>query len=160
MRRRSKSGRRRTPSSPSYSTGATLLAWLAKRLTERMCYDPSYVGKVESGGARPTEDFAKRADQTLNAGGAIVRRWKEYDLAARWAVRQDHHVDEPMPSSRCRSATLAWVVEHDHAELRYADGRCHPTQRRRLRNVGSEPVTLGTGSNGTSAPAAARSRRR
>lgn len=73
-----------------------------------MCYDPSYVGKVESGGARPTEDVAKRADQTLNAGGAIVRRWKEYDLAARWAVRQDHHVDEPMPSSRCRSAPLAW----------------------------------------------------
>jgi len=107
VRRRSKSGRRRTPSSPSYSTGATLLAWLAKRLTERMCYDPSYVGKVESGGARPTEDFAKRADQTLNAGGAIVRRWKEYDLAARWAVRQDHHVacrPRPRTLARCRRA--------------------------------------------------------
>jgi len=33
------------------------------------------------------------------------------------------------------------VVEHDHAELRYADGRYHPTQRRRIRNIGSEPVT-------------------
>lgn len=33
------------------------------------------------------------------------------------------------------------VVEHDHAELRYADGKYHPTQRRRIRNVGSEPIT-------------------
>ena len=68
-----------------------------KRLSEKMRYDPSYVGKVESGGARPTEDFAKRADETLHAGGALIRRWKEYDLSVRRAFRQDHHVDERVP---------------------------------------------------------------
>jgi transcriptional regulator with XRE-family HTH domain len=39
-----------------------------KALSQRMGYDASYVGKVESGNARPTEDFAARADQVLNAG--------------------------------------------------------------------------------------------
>ena len=29
-----------------------------KRLSEKMRYDPSYVGKVESGGARPTDGLA------------------------------------------------------------------------------------------------------
>lgn len=54
------------------------IAGLAReRLSEKMGYDPSYVGKVEGGGARPTEDFARRADQTLHAGGSIVCRWKE-----------------------------------------------------------------------------------
>jgi len=112
-----------------------------KRLSEKMRYDPSYVGKVESGGARPTEDFAKRADETLHAGGALIRRWKEYDLSARRAVRQDHHVDEPVPVQPVPQPAGGLVVEHDHAELRYADGRYHPTQRRRIRNIGSEPVT-------------------
>lgn len=112
-----------------------------KRLSQDMAYDPSYVGKVESGGARPTEDFAKRADQTLRAGGALVRRWKEYDLAARRAVRQDHHVDEPIPVEPLPQPAGSLVVEHDHAELRYADGMYHPTQRRLIRNFGGEPIT-------------------
>jgi peptide deformylase len=112
-----------------------------KALSERMAYDPSYVGKVESGGARPSEDFARRADQTLHAGGAIVRRWKEYDLAARRAVRVDHHVDQPVPVQPVPQPAGGLVVEHDHAELRYADGKYYPTQRRRIRNVGSEPIT-------------------
>jgi peptide deformylase len=118
------------------------VAGLARKgLSERMAYDPSYVGKVESGGARPSEDFAKRADQTLHAGGAIVRRWKDYDLAARQAVRLDHHVDQPVPVQPLPQPASGLVVEHDHAELRYEDGKYHPTQRRRIRNVGTEPVT-------------------
>lgn len=112
-----------------------------KRLSQDMAYDPSYVGKVESGGARPTEDFAKRADQTLRAGGALVRRWKEYDLAARRAIRQDHHVDEPIAVEPLPQPAGSLVVEHDHAELRYADGMYHPTQRRLIRNLGGEPIT-------------------
>jgi len=95
----------------------------------------------ESGGARPSEDFAKRADQTLHAGGAIVRRWKDYDLAARKAVRVDHHVDQPVPVQPIPQPAGGLVVEHDHAELRYADGYYHPTQRRRIRNIGTEPIT-------------------
>jgi peptide deformylase len=111
-----------------------------KRLSEKMAYDPSYVGKVESGGARPTEDFARRADQTLHAGGAIVRRWKEYDLAARRAGRHDQ-VDEPIPVQPMPQPAGGLLVEHDHAELHYSDGKYHAIQRRRIRNVGADPVT-------------------
>lgn len=111
-----------------------------KRLSERMGYDASYVGKVENGGARPTEDFARRADQTLKAGGAVVRKWREFDLAARRALRQDHEIAEPNPQPVPQPAN-GLIVEHDHAELVWVDGLYRPTQRRRIRNVGSEPVT-------------------
>lgn len=112
-----------------------------KKLSQDMAYDPSYVGKVESGSTPPSEDFARRADQTLHAGGAILRRWKDYDLAARKAVRVDHHVDQPVPVQPVPQPAGGLVVEHDHAELRYADGQYHPVQRRRIRNVGTEPIT-------------------
>ena len=112
-----------------------------KRLSQEMAYDPSYVGKIENGGARPTEDFARRADHTLRAGGALVRRWKEYDLAARRAVRQDQHIEQPVPVQPFPQPASGLVIEHDHAELRYADGMYHPTQRRLIRNVGTEPIT-------------------
>jgi ribosome-binding protein aMBF1 (putative translation factor) len=47
-----------------------------KALSERMSYDQSYVGKVESGSARPTDDFARRADEVLQPAerfGAVGR---------------------------------------------------------------------------------------
>lgn len=113
-----------------------------KALSERMSYDPSYVGKIEGGGARPTADFARRADQVLHAGGALVRRWKEYDLAARLASRAEPRTAEEYPLVESAPQPAGGiVVEHDHAELRYADGKYHPTQRRKLLNVGTEPIT-------------------
>jgi peptide deformylase len=111
-----------------------------KSLSVRMGYDASYVGKVESGNARPSADFARRADQELHAGGAVWSRWREYDATTRTASHEGRHRPEqrvesvPQPDS-------GLVVEHDHAELRYADGLYHPTQRRHLRNVGTEPIT-------------------
>jgi hypothetical protein len=59
----------------------------------------------------------------------------------RRAVRQDHHVDEPVPIQPMPQPARGLIVEHDRAELRYAAGQYHPTQRRRIRNVGTEPVT-------------------
>jgi len=47
-----------------------------RALSKRMSYDSSYVGKVGSGSAWPTEDFAKRADEVLRAGGG-GRAWYE-----------------------------------------------------------------------------------
>jgi len=111
-----------------------------KALSERMGYDPSYVGKVESGGARPTADFAKRADQAVHAGGALWRRWKDYDLATRTATRTQRRDGLLLVESMPQPAT-GLVVEHDHAQLRYADGSYHTFQRRRLHNVGAEPVS-------------------
>jgi len=113
-----------------------------KALSQRMSYDQSYVGKIESGSARPTADFAKRADQVLQAGGSLWRCWKEYDLAARSSARAERREDaEPAPIESAPHPPAGLVVEHDHAELTYADGMYHPVQRRKLLNVGTEPVT-------------------
>lgn len=55
---------------------------LAKReLARRMAFDPSYVSHVESGRHKPTEDFARRAEETLNAGKAIWKRWLDFETA-------------------------------------------------------------------------------
>lgn len=55
---------------------------LAKReLARRMGFDPSYVSHVELGRHKPTEDFARRAEEALNAGKAIWKRWLEYETA-------------------------------------------------------------------------------
>jgi transcriptional regulator with XRE-family HTH domain len=45
-----------------------------KRLATDMGYDASYVSKIESGHQQPTRDFARRADEVLNAGGSLMRR--------------------------------------------------------------------------------------
>lgn len=45
----------------------------------------------------------------------------------------------PVDSMPSPSAGL--IVEHDHATLRYADGKYLPTQRRKILNVGTAPVS-------------------
>src|SRR5690348_15834946 len=50
-----------------------------KQLAAEMGFDPSYVSHVEGRRHRPTEDFAKRAEAVLDAGGAIWQRFSEYD---------------------------------------------------------------------------------
>jgi peptide deformylase len=111
-----------------------------KALSERLGYDPSYVGKIESGNARPTADFTRRADQFLKAGGALWRRWKEYEQAGRRSPQSEAE-SLPIPVEAAPQPAAGLLVEHDHAELTYADGRYRPVQRRKLRNVGTEPVT-------------------
>jgi peptide deformylase len=111
-----------------------------KALSERMSYDPSYVGKIESGSARPTEDFARRADEVLQAGGALRRRWKEYDLITRRTAYADRPA-EPTPVESMPQPPTGLVVEHDDAELVYSDGVYLAKQRRRITNVGTHPVT-------------------
>src|SRR5690348_10349136 len=50
-----------------------------KQLAAEMGFDPSYLSHVEAHRHRPTEDFARRAEAVLQAGGAIWRRFREYD---------------------------------------------------------------------------------
>src|SRR5437667_7324031 len=50
-----------------------------KQLANEMGFDPSYVSHIEGRRHRPTEDFAKRAEAVLRTGGAIWRRYQEYD---------------------------------------------------------------------------------
>jgi peptide deformylase len=100
-----------------------------------MGYSRSYVSKVESGHERPSREFAKAADDALNAGGALRRAWREHESLRPVAVRPSYAERVPEP------ATGSLFVEHDDAELRY-DGRVYEAvMRRRLVNNGSEPIT-------------------
>ncbi|MFJ3932547.1 multiprotein-bridging factor 1 family protein [Streptomyces sp. NPDC090029] len=116
---------------------------LAKReLARRMGFDPSYVSHVESGRHKPTEDFARRAEEALNAGKAIWKRWLDYETAkAPVAPAPTVPVPAPRRAEQPYATGSAIVVEHDAARLDY-DGRHYRlTMRRLLRNTGSEPIT-------------------
>lgn len=101
-------------------------------LAREMGYDRSYVSKVESGGERPSEDFAARADEALQAGGGLRRAYREIERAV-----PAHH-----PRARLveRDTGSSLVVEHDDAELTYDGRRYRATMRRKLRNEGAEPI--------------------
>jgi peptide deformylase len=122
-----------------------------KQLAAEMGFDPSYLSHVEAHRHRPTEDFAKRAEAVLQAGGAIWRRFREYD-ELRATTRTGGR--PPSPATQARAATPdgprtdAWlpsstglVVEREVARLSYVDGRYRCTVRRSLYNAGTEPVT-------------------
>ena len=67
-----------------------------KQLAARMGFDPSYVSHVEGRRHKPTEDFARRAEAVLGAGGAIWQRFQEYD-ELRHARGSGLHRDPPVP---------------------------------------------------------------
>ncbi|WP_233289969.1 helix-turn-helix transcriptional regulator [Kitasatospora sp. MBT66] len=114
---------------------------LSKRgLADKMGFDPSYVSHMESGRHRPTEEFARLADEVLNAGKAIWRRWTEYD-SIRIRARTHHAPPEPRQPEQPYASGSALVVEHDEARLHFDNGVYRLTMRRRLRNTGTEPVT-------------------
>src|SRR6185312_9421182 len=85
-----------------------------KALAAEMGFDPSYLSHVEAHRHRPTEDFAKRAEAVLQAGGA----------AASGADRAAAGSDAWLPSS------TGLVVEREVARLSYVDGRYRCTVRR------------------------------
>jgi transcriptional regulator with XRE-family HTH domain len=62
-----------------------------KRLAAAMGYDASYISKIEGGQQRPTAGFARRADEVLEAAGAIQRRWREHEAARRANGRNGGH---------------------------------------------------------------------
>lgn len=111
-----------------------------KALATKMGYDASYVSKIEGAVTRPTETFASRADDVLHAGGAIRRRWQEYDFSARHEGRPSpgtHEYPGPTPTP---TPAPALMVEHDDAELRYDGATYFAVMRRKLHNPGPEPV--------------------
>ncbi|MFK0296317.1 multiprotein-bridging factor 1 family protein [Streptomyces sp. NPDC090442] len=115
---------------------------MSKRaLAEAMGFDPSYVSHVESGRHKPTEEFARLADEQLNAGKAIWRRWCDYEQARAKSRRQSLAPPAQRRHEQPYATGSALVVEHDAARLQY-DGHCYRlTMRRLLRNTGDEPVT-------------------
>lgn len=106
-----------------------------------MGFDPSYVSHIEGRRHRPTEDFARRAEAVLGAGGAIWRRFQEYD-----EVRQTRNLGtlltrEPAVPSQWLPPGAGLVIELEEAQLSY-DGRTYSlVVRRALYNAGGDPVT-------------------
>jgi peptide deformylase len=110
-----------------------------KQLAARMGFDPSYVSHVEGRRHKPTEDFARRAEAVLAAGGAIWERFQEYD-ELRHARNTPMHRDPPVPTQWLPPGT-GLVVERETAELTYIGGAYRCRIRRALYNAGNEPVT-------------------
>jgi transcriptional regulator with XRE-family HTH domain len=113
---------------------------LSKRaLAAAMGFDPSYVSHVEGRRHRPTEDFARRAENALDAGGVI---WESY--AAYEAVRQS----APTPRAPMQRRDIdGWsvpgiglIVEREDAAIALRHDLYHIAIRRTLHNVGTEPV--------------------
>ncbi|WP_030791248.1 helix-turn-helix domain-containing protein [Streptomyces sp. NRRL S-920] len=115
---------------------------MSKRgLARAMGFDPSYVSHMESGRHKPSEEFARLAEETLNAGKAIWRRWCDYEQARTRSRRPAVAPPAPRRPEQPYATGSALVVEHDAARLQY-DGRSYRlTMRRLLRNTGEEPVT-------------------
>lgn len=112
-----------------------------KQLAAEMGFDPSYVSHVEARRHRPTEDFARRAEQVLRAGGLIWQRFREFEDARHAAATAGRPGpgDPPVPAQRRPSEGL--IVEHENACLSYVDGSYRCTVRRQLYNGGGDPVT-------------------
>ena len=110
-----------------------------KQLAARMGFDPSYVSHVEGRRHKPTEDFARRAEAVLAAGGAIWQRYQEYD-ELRHARGATLHRDPPVPVQWMPPGT-GLIVEREIAELTYIEGAYRCRIRRALYNAGVEPVT-------------------
>lgn len=106
-------------------------------LARQMGYSRSYVSKVESGGEHASREFAQAADAALNAGGALRRAWREQN-----SVPAQRKAPPPQPAAPPPAEPVGGlVVEHDHAELFYADGRYQATMRRHLVNNSQQPIT-------------------
>jgi peptide deformylase len=110
-----------------------------KQLAARMGFDPSYVSHVEGRRHKPTEDFARRAEAVLGAGGVIWQRFQEYD-ELRHARNTPVHRDPPVPNQWLPPGT-GLIVEREVAELAYRDKTYRVRVRRALYNAGTEPIT-------------------
>jgi peptide deformylase len=125
---------------------AALVRWRAERglskkqLAAEMGFDPSYVSHVEARRHRPTEDFARRAEAVLAAGGDIWQRFREYDQV-RHAAPANRPRPEPTIPEQWRAPTTGLVVEHEDARLSYVDGGYRCVIRRDLFNAGRDAIT-------------------
>jgi peptide deformylase len=109
-----------------------------KQLAGQMGFDPSYVSHVEGRRHRPTEDFARRAEAILDAGGTIWRCFQEYDELRR--TRSMAGPADLVPEQWLPPGT-GLVVEQEVASLSYQDGSYLYDIWRALYNAGTEPVT-------------------
>jgi transcriptional regulator with XRE-family HTH domain len=113
---------------------------LSKRaLAAAMGFDPSYVSHVEGRRHRPTEDFARRAENVLDSGGAIWEAYTAYE-----SVRESASVGR-LPAQRrdidgWSVPGIGLIVEREDAAIGLRNDRFHIAIRRALHNVGTEPI--------------------
>jgi transcriptional regulator with XRE-family HTH domain len=92
-----------------------------QKLAMLMTYDRSYVSHVESGSLPPTEDFTRRAEAVLEAGGALWERWEAYEAArsgsARSSLRSVDRLDLKV------SPFVAWIADHSALSFQEAYAR-------------------------------------
>ncbi|MEH0842927.1 peptide deformylase [Micromonospora sp. CPCC 205711] len=110
-----------------------------KQLATLMGFDPSYVSHVEGRRHRPTEDFARRAEAVLDAGGAIWQRFREYDQLRQ--ARANPTPREPAAPGQWLPPGTGLLVERETATLTLLDDAYRCEVRRQLWNAGTEPVT-------------------
>jgi transcriptional regulator with XRE-family HTH domain len=129
------------------------LRGLSKRgLATLMTYDRSYVSQIEGCHMPPTEDFTRRAEAVLDAGGALWQRWEAYEAAKGRVVRAQ--AGRLVLRESGIEAASELVVDHDDAALRYDGQRYHLKMSRRLYNAGHSPspaTSSGCPSTGTQA---------
>ena len=111
-----------------------------KALAPKVGYTSSYISKVEKGAIKPSRGFAEKSDRQLRAGGALVRRWRDYSVErgtrSDLAGHRDQSLEDPAPDSH---STL--VVDHEDSTLTYDEGVFRTRVRRHICNIGTEPVT-------------------
>ena len=95
-----------------------------KRLAAPMGFGASYLSHVEAGRMTPASR-SPAGQRGLGCCGELAAAWKRDPGSA--------GDDLPAPDSL--------VVEDDHAELSYDGSYFRASQRRRLRNTGTEPIT-------------------
>lgn len=106
------------------------------RLAQAVDYTPSYVSKVESGQQRPSVSFAERADSELRAGGAIRRAYSSLGTLGR-----PEPVTHRGATGNGEPHSTSLIVEHEDTALYYDGSTYRATQRRRLYNDSSDPIT-------------------
>lgn len=104
-------------------------------LARRLGYSRPYVSKIESGSEKPSREFAATAESVLQAGGALRAAFEEFSATRALVARPHASPSEPI------NAAGSLVVDHDDASLSFDGHTYRLTQRRRLINGGSEPIT-------------------
>jgi transcriptional regulator with XRE-family HTH domain len=114
-------------------------------LAAKLGYHRSYLSKIEAGRYNPTLSFAKRADEVLRAGGAILLRWRTFhnvERTGRTTVEAESLLAQVSTRDEAvfRSGDYAIKVIKDKAVLSYDDHTYQLEILREIENLASTPV--------------------